>query len=63
VTVLNVPESSIFEVVQTVPQDHQAVGEVNAEDIHINVCGESNAHQDELHQEHRIQSKVTRIEH
>ncbi|KAK3706772.1 hypothetical protein QZH41_015341 [Actinostola sp. cb2023] len=40
VTVLNVPENSIFEVVQTVSQ-----GEVSVADIHMNICGDSNTHQ------------------
>lgn len=44
-------------MVQTVPQD-QTVGEVNVDDIHMNVCGDNCGHQDELHQEHRQQSKV-----
>lgn len=57
VTVLNVPESSIFEVVQTVQQD-QTVNDVNVDDIHLNVCADNNSHQDELHQEQHQETKV-----
>lgn len=48
VAVLNVPENSIFEVVQAVPQpgDH-TVGDVNVADIHVNVCANKN-NQEEL---------------
>jgi hypothetical protein len=48
--VLNVPENSIFEVVQAVPQqaDH-TVGDVNVADIHVNVCVDKND-QEELDQ-------------
>ena len=55
VTVLNVPENSIFEVVQTVPPD-QPVGEVNVANIHMNVCNDNN--QEELNPAGEQEQKV-----
>lgn len=60
VTVLNVPENSIFEVVQTVPQvSDQPVGEVNVADIHMNVCNDNN--QEELNPAGEQEQKVRQL--